>query len=336
MRDVAALAGVSLKTVSRVVNDEPGVTEAVRQRVQAAAARLDYRYNRAASNLRRGSSRSLLVGAVLQDLSNSFSAALLRSLEDVARERGLAVVASSLDEDAERERALVHDLVERRVDGLVLMPATDRQDYLVAERRAGLPTVFVDRAPCGVDADSVTVDNRAGAALATRHLLGQGHRRIAFVGDLPGIRTAADRLHGFHDAFAEVGLSADPALVVTGARTPQDAERVLGALLAHPDPPSAVFAGRNDLSTGAIRALRASGCSRRVALVGFDDFPLADLLDPPLTVVRQDVRRIGAAVGEMLLARMDGDASAPRHLEIEPTLVVRGSGEVPPDRPPLA
>ena len=126
MRDVAALAGVSLKTVSRVVNDEPGVTAEVRSRVQQAAARLDYRPNLTASNLRCASGRTRTVGALLQDVSNSFSSSLLRSLEDGARARGVAVLAASLDEDADRERTLVADLVARRVDGLVLMPATDR------------------------------------------------------------------------------------------------------------------------------------------------------------------------------------------------------------------
>src|SRR4051795_13421727 len=206
MRDVAALARVSLKTVSRVVNDEPGVKPEVRVRVQEAAHRLDYRPNLTASNLRRSSGRTRTVGALLQDISNSFSSALLRSLEDVARERGVAVLAASLDEDAERERALVGDLVGRRVDGLVLMPATDRQDYLSADLRAGLPTVFVDRAPRGVEADAVTVDNVGGACAATRHLLGQGHRRIAYLGDATPIRTAADRLEGYGAALEAAGL----------------------------------------------------------------------------------------------------------------------------------
>src|SRR5829696_4286024 len=159
MRDVAALAGVSLKTVSRVVNREPGVSPDVRKRVTLAVNRLDYRPNMAASNLRRTGARTGLVGALVQDLSNSFSASLLRALEDSARRRGTAVLAASLDEGADREQELVHDLVSRRVDGLVLMPATARQDYLIAELRTGTPAVFVDRPPRGIDVDSVVVDN---------------------------------------------------------------------------------------------------------------------------------------------------------------------------------
>ena len=332
MRDVAALAGVSLKTVSRVVNAEAGVKPEVRTRVQEAAARLDYRPNLTASNLRRSSGRTRTVGALLQDISNSFSAALLRSLEDVARARGVALLAASLDEDPDRERTLVADLVARRVDGLVLMPATDRQDYLAAELRAGLPTVFVDRPPRGVDADSVLVNNAGGAAIATRHLLDHGHTRIAYLGDATRIRTAADRLAGYRQALGEAGVPVPEDLVVAGLRDSDAAQRAVLALMALADPPTAVFSSRNSVSIGAVRGLRDAGRQHEVALVGFDDFPLADVLEPALSVVRQDVARIGASVGELLFRRLDGDTGEPRHVRIEPTLVPRGSGELPAAR----
>ena len=330
MRDVAALAGVSLKTVSRVVNEEPGVSPDVRERVSAAVQRLDYRPNLAASNLRRTGARSGLVGALVQDLSNSFSASLLRSLEDAARRRGTAVLAASLDEETEREQSLVHDLVTRRVDGLVIMPASERQDYLLAELRNDTPVVFVDRPPRGVDADSVTVDNFRGARTGVEHLLAQGHRRIAALLDIETISTAARRHEGFDAAYADRGLRADPRLVVPNLRSTDEATEVMLSLLALDDPPTAVFTGRNILSTGAVRALAERGLRREVALVGFDDFPLADLLDPPLTVIRQDVQRIGKTVADLLFARIDGDTSSARHIVIEPTLVERGSGEIPP------
>ena len=332
MRDVAALAGVSLKTVSRVVNDEPGVRQDVRERVSAAVLKLDYRTNLAASNLRRTGARTGLIGALVQDLSNSFSASMLRALEDFARLRGTAVLAASLDEEGDREEELVHDLVTRRVDGLVIMPASERQDYLVSELRTGTPAVFVDRAPRGVDADSVVVDNRGGAMMATEHLLSQGHRRIAALMDRQSIPTAALRHAGFVDAFTERGLRPDPRLVVTELRSTDEATRATHALLSLDDPPTAIFAGRNILSTGGVRGLAERGLRREVALVGFDDFPLADLLDPPLTVIRQDVSRIGKTVADMLFQRIDGNTAPPRHLVLDPTLVVRGSGEIPPGR----
>ncbi|GGL36821.1 LacI family DNA-binding transcriptional regulator [Phycicoccus endophyticus] len=328
MRDVAALAGVSLKTVSRVVNDEPGVSPAVRDRVRSAVRRLDYRPNLAASTLRRTGARTGLVGALVEDISNPYSAGVLRGLEDVARERGTGVLAASLDGGADRERALVHDLVTRRVDALVVMPASERQDYLVGELRTGTPVCFVDRPPRGVECDAVTVDNVLGARLATGHLLDRGHRRVGAVLFQPWISTARDRLAGFVAAHTERGLHAQGRLVVDDLTTAEQATEATHRLLALDDPPTAIFASRNILAAGAARALRDLGLGHEVALVGFDDFPLADLLDPPLTVVRQDMERIGRTAAARVFARVDGDTSPPQHVVLEPVLVPRGSGEI--------
>ncbi len=330
MKDVAALSGVSLKTVSRVVNREPGVSAGVRERVERAVTRLDYSHNVHASNLRRSGGRTGTIGALLQDISNSFSASLLRSLEDVARAEDTAVLAASLDEEPDREIALVRGLVARRVDGLVLMPATSRQEYLAAELRAGLPTVFVDRLPHGVDADSVTVDNVLGARHAVEHLVRQGHRRIAVLSDLSTIQTATERLRGYREVLQVAGIPADSTLEVAGLRNPEAAGEAVRRLCRSASPPTAIFAGRNDLAIGAVRTLRALGLAHRVAVVGFDDFPLADLLDPALTVMRQNVAQIGSEVGRLLFSRIAGDTSPPRRVIIEPTLVARGSGEIRP------
>jgi LacI family transcriptional regulator len=330
MKDVALLAGVSVKTVSRVVNGEPGASTAVRQRVLNAAERLDYRHNLGASTLRRKDARSGIVGALLQDVGNSFSAGLLRSLEDVLRHAGRSVLAASLDEEPERERDIVADLVARRADGLVLMPATHRHEYLISERRAGLPIVFVDRRPHGLDCDSVTVDNHGGAKLATNHLLSGGHRRIAMLSDLDEIETAVERRAGYRAALADAGVGFAPELLVPGIRSEEEAARTVAGLLELADPPTAILAGRNIITVGTVRALRAAGATREIAVVGFDDFPLADLVEPALTVVRQDVRLIGAEVGRILLDRIDGASGPPRHLVVDPTLVQRGSGEIRP------
>jgi LacI family transcriptional regulator len=332
MRDVAARAGVSIKTVSRVVNREDSVSPDVVYRVERAVTQLGYHHNLAASNLRRRHGRSAMVGALLQDVGNSFSASLLRSLEDAARERGVVIVAASLDEEAGRERALVEGLVRRRVEGLLLMPATHRQEYLADELRSGLPVVFVDRRPYGVDADSVTVDNAQGARGAVEHLIRQGHREIAYLGDLPSIQTAAARLTGYQAACAAAGLPLGPNLVHSGLRSEDEAIVVVHRLLRGPHPPTALFAARNSLAIGVIRELHRLGVAEKVALVGFDDFPLADMVAPALTVVRQNVRAIGAQVAKRLFARIDGDLSAPQHIVLPAELVPRGSGEIRPGR----
>jgi LacI family transcriptional regulator len=308
------------------------VSDDLRERVERAVERLDYTHNLTASNLRRSHGRTGVVGALVQDVSNSFSVGLLRSLEDAAREHQCVVLAASIDEETERERALVADLVARRVDGLILMPSTEDQSYLASEVRAGLPTVFVDRPPRGVEADSVLVDNRRGAKEAVTHLLDGGHTRVAVLVDLTSIPTAASRLRGYQTALKKAGITPDPGHVVTGLRTTEEARAALTAMMRRPDPPTAVFACRNILSIGAIRALRDLGLSQEVALVGFDDFPLADLMTPSLTVVRQNVREIGRRAAELLFSRIEGDASAPRRIVTVPTLVVRGSGEIPPPR----
>ena len=260
-----------------------------------------------------------MVGALLQDISNSFSSSLLRSLEDAARDRDVVIVAASLDEEPERERALVEGLVRRRVDGLLLMPATERHDYLADDLRSGLPIVFVDRRPNGVDTDSVTIDNARGSRLAVYHLVAHGHRRIAFLGDLPSIQTARNRLEGFEAAMHARRIPLDPSLTITSLRSPEDAEAAVSRLLDSEEPPTAIFAARNSLAVGTIRALHRLGKAGQIAVVGFDDFPLADIVDPPLTVVRQNVGAIGAEVAQRLFARIDGDTSPPRHVVLAPS-----------------
>jgi LacI family transcriptional regulator len=331
MREVAALAGVGIKTVSRVVNGEPGVSEETESRVQAAIERLDYRHNLAASHLRRGH-RTSSVGVLLQDVSNSFSGALLRSVEDVARERGVVVLSASLDESEERERRLVRDFMSRRIDGLLVMPASHDHAYLQNDLRAGVAIVLVDRPTRRLDADTVLVDNRGGARAAVDHLLRQGHRRVAFVGDVRSIATATERHEGYIEAIQAAGLSVDQSLVHFGLRTSDAARAGIAAMLCGDDPPTAVFGGRNEITVGAVQALRELGLSHRVALVGFDDFPMSDLLDPPVTVVRQEVGRVGRTAAELLFARMDGDDSATRRVVLPAVLVPRGSGEIPPQR----
>ena len=327
MKDVAALAGVSFKTVSRVVNAEPGVSPELVDRVLSAVARLDYRHNLGASNLRRGH-RTASIGVLLQDVGNSFSADVLRAVGDRARARGVVVLAASLDEEDDRERELVASFLARRVDGLVLMPAASDQSYLGADVRAGLAVVAIDRPPGSLDIDSVVADNRAGSAAAVTHLLAHGHRSIAYVGDRLSIWTASQRHAGYIDALAAAGIPVDPTLVRADLRGPDDACAAVAALLELPAPPTAIFAARNTACVGAVRALQEAGVQHRVALVGFDDFPASDLLDPRTTVVRQDTARLGHVAADLLLSRLDGDDSPVRRLVLATQLVRRGSGEL--------
>jgi LacI family transcriptional regulator len=328
MRDVAALAGVGIKTVSRVVNGEPGVSPAMAARVNQAAQALSFRPDLNAGNLRRNDRRSLSLGLVLASVDNPFCAAIHRAIEDVAGERGVAVLAGSTDEDPDRERALVSALTARRVDGLVVSAITPDQGYLRAEHDSGTPIVMVDRLAVGLDVDSVVVDNLAGARTATAHLIEHGHRRIAYLGDLARIETARQRHEGYLRALGAAGIPAGTAPASDDIHSEEAAERAVRALFAGPDAPTALFTSQNLITIGAIRALRAMNLHHSVALVGFDDFDLADLLEPKITVIAQDPSRIGTLAAERVFARLT-DPDLPTEVLTVPTrLVERGSGEI--------
>ena len=318
MSDVAHQAGVSIKTVSRVVNDEPGVHADTAERVLAAIERLGFRRNLGAFNLRRGESTGT-IGLVLEDVANPFYSGLTRAAEEVARRFGRQVLTGSSDEDPTRERELSLEFCARRVDGLIVIPAGKQHSYLMPEIASGMPVVFVDRPPGDVTADTILVDNAAGAAKAVAHLAAHGHRRIAFLGDAPTIFTAAERLRGFREGCARAGIP--HGLVAMGPHDEHTVRTMLG-------PATALITGNNRITVLVLRAL--AGATDRPALVGFDDFELADLLDPPVTVVALDPAVLGKAAAELLFARLEGDCSPPRRIVMPVRLIPRGSGEVGP------
>jgi len=326
MTDVARAAHVSLKTVSRVVNAEAGVRPDTAERVRHAIEELGFRRNDVARALRAGQvSRTL--GLVIEDIANPFYSGIMRGVEQVAREHGLLVIAGSSDESGERERELVMAFCDRRVDGLVVVPASDDHAYLLPEMRRGLKVVFLDRPPHGIDADAVLVDNVGGAEAAVEHLVQEGHRRIAMIGDTPTLFTAAQRLDGYRRALERHGIPFDEALVRLGQHDSDAAERATADMLALADPPSAIFTGNNRNTIGALRALASRP---RVALVGFDDFELAELLPVPVSVVAASPLELGRQAAALLADRLADDDEPPRTVVLPSTLVPRGSGEVRP------
>jgi len=328
MREVAALAGVSLKTVSRVINAEPAVSDDVRSRVVGAIQRLDYRHDHAASSLRRSDRKTSTIGVLLEDVSNPFSSALHREIEDVALRRGVLVLAGSSDEDEAREQQLIAAFTSRRVDGLIIVPASHDHSYLLSERRAGTSMVFVDRPPAFLDADSILTDNQAGARQGVAHLIARGHRRIGYLGDLMTITTAADRHQGYEQELATARIALDPLLVRLNVHGIDRADAATVELLKLAEPPSALFTSQNLLTIGASRALHRLDLHHRIALVGFDDVLLADLLDPGITVIAQDPSTMGRKAAEQLFRRIDGDQSPSVHLVVPTRLITRGSGEI--------
>ncbi|WP_107116338.1 LacI family DNA-binding transcriptional regulator [Streptomyces sp. NRRL F-4489] len=326
MKDVAARAGVGLKTVSRVVNGEPGVTPDTERRVQEAIAALGFRRNDSARILRKG--RTASIGLVLEDLADPFYGPLSRAVEEVARDHGALLINGSSAEDPTREQELALALCARRVDGLVVIPAGDDHRYLEPEIAAGVATVFVDRPAGRIDADVVLSDNFGGARDAVAHLIAHGHRRIGFIGDQPRIHTAKERLRGYRAAMAAAGLPVEDSWVSLGSTAPDRVRAAAAAMLAAPEPVTALFAGNNRVTVTAVRVLRAH--ARPVALVGFDDFELADLVHPAITVVAQDAAQLGRTAAGLLFRRLDGTGEPPQRLEIPTRLIPRGSGEIAP------
>jgi len=328
MRQVAALAGVGLKTVSRVINGESYVSEETKRKVDAAAAQLNYLPNLQAGNLSRSDRKTRTLGLLVGSVANPFSGAIHRAVEDLATEHGTSVFASSLDDDPTRERRIVDTFVRRRVDGLILSAVARSQAYLLPEIERGTPVAFVDREPVGVDADTVVCDNSEGAGLATAHLLRHGHRRIAFLGDRTEIWTERERRRGFLEALGAAGVPTSAATTVENLSDDDIAHAAVIRLMGQADAPTAIFSSQNLISIGVLRALRDLGLGRRVAVIGFDDFPLADLLDPAVTVVAQDPYRMGAIAAERIFARLDGDDSPPARHVVRTRLIERGSGEI--------
>lgn len=321
MKDVAARAGVGLKTVSRVVNGEAGVTADTERRVQEAIDALGFRRNDSARVLRKG--RTSSIGLVLEDLADPFYGPLNRAVEEVARAHGALLINGSSAEDPDREQELVLALCARRVDGLIVIPAGHDHRYLEPEIKAGVATVFVDRPAGRIDADAVLSDSFGGARSGAAHLIAHGHRRIGFVGDQPGIHTASERLRGYRTAMADAGLAIDDDWVSLGTTAPRRVHEAVRAMLALPEPVTAILTGNNRVTVTVVRVL--ADHDRPVALVGFDDIELADLLDPGLTVIAQDAATLGRTAAERLFHRLDGGADAPARVVVPTRLIARGS-----------
>jgi len=329
MHDVAAAAGVALKTVSRVVNDEPGVNPVTAERVREAIRRLGYRRNESARFLREG--RTASIGLVIEDVSDPFYSGLSRAVETVARRHGHLLFTGSSEEDPELERDIVMAFCARRVDGLIIVPAGTDHDYLRPELTAGVAVAFADRPPePGLEADTVLTDNHGGAAQGVAHLIRHGHRRIAFLGDDPAIYTARERLRGYRTALADAGLPYDEALVSMGQADPVRLRAVLDAMAALPHPPTALFTGNGRFTTQVLRILAARPIPDRPALLGFDDFELADLLVPGVSVVAQDPAGLGGTAAELLFRRIAGHRGPAERILLPTRIIARGSGEIPP------
>lgn len=324
LADVARLAGVSAKTVSRVYADPETVSPQTAARIRTAADRLNFRPNILARDLRRGGVSST-VAFVTAEFTNQFYIQVAAGVERECAAQGLTMVLASSD-DAEREQAVIDTLVTQRVRAVLFVPLGDDHSYLEGERRLGTAVVAIDRPACNLLADSVVLANRQGAYLATRQLIDRGHRRIGYVCNPATVYTQAERLAGYRQALAQAGLPSAPELVRAADDPEVPLENLVTELLDLAEPPTALVGGNNRATVGAIRALRARGTD--LALVGFDDFEMADVFG--VSVIAHEPIKMGVTAAQLALRRLDDPTGITGTVELPVHYVARGSGEKPP------
>lgn len=323
MEDVASRAGVSTSTVSHVLNGTRKVSPATVQAVQRAIQQLGYIPNTLARSLARSSTNT--IGVAISALSNHYFSETVHAIETECAKHGYMMLFADPHDDPEQELRVVTALHHRRVDGILLAPSTGSKalEYLQANE---VPTVLVDRM-MNEQFDQVGVENTRSTEALVTHLIEHGHRRIGFIAGRPGLGTTDERVAGYRAALQAAGLLVDPQLVVNGDSNSETARIATAQLLALPARPTAIMAGNNLMTLGAMHALRDAKVEvpGHIALVGFDDFDWADFFVPRLTLIAQPVKELGARAVQMLLQRMASPAAPTHSVRLSPTLQLRNS-----------
>ncbi len=305
MRDVAELAGVSITTVSHVVNSTRPVAEDTKVKVLAAIEQTGYTGDAIARSLVTGGTRS--VGVAISLIANPYFAELIRAIEHEITRSGYTLVLADTHDEPAAEQSAVRTLRSRRVDGLILTPSPRATGTVLPElRTVGIPTVLVDRLTTSQEIDQVGPENVYATSGLVQHLAERGHRRIGMISGTDGLATSTERVLGYRLGLGRSKLTWDPALVVSGASAAAPAALALGKLLDEPEPPTAVVAGNNTMLSGVLHECRRRGIriGSDLAVVGYDEVEWADLVDPPITTVAQPIAEMGEAAVQMLLARI--------------------------------
>lgn len=335
IRDVAQLAGVSTATVSKVLNDGAYVSASARERVHAAVGKLDYRPNTIARSLKK--QRTHTIGLITDDLKGVFTMPLMLGVEEAVSAEGFGVFLCNSHGEPPRERSHLRMLLDKQVEGVILLSG-----YRVRERGAptlplgGLPIVYLYQYTRDVAAPSVIPDDRGGAELGTRHLLGLGRRRIGFINGPPHYEATHRRLDGYRNALDQAGVAFDPALVRVGTWHQSSGYDLATELMALPDPPDAIFCSADGLAVGALDALHQLGARvpDDVAVVGFDDRDFAAHQRPPLTTVALPLYEMGRLAGDLILKAARGTAGTPTVHVVPCRLVQRQSCGASSETPP--
>lgn len=306
IRDVAKRAGVAPITVSRCINNSGYCSQETRTRVEAAIAELGFVPNRLASGLRSKHTHTLAL--VLTDITNPFFTTIARGVEDIASEAGYTVIFCNTDESVTKEQMYLQMLLEKRVDGVLLVPALSGIDSVHLLKKQGTPIVVIDRRLPDLQTDVVRCDSEGGAYALTRLLLSLGHRKIAILNGPSGVSTSEDRLSGYRRALTEAGIATDPRLEFYGAFIQDSGFEMTYKAMADAQKPTAIFAANNFITFGALKALHEMGLRvpEDVAIVGFDDLPPALVTFPFLTVAAQPAYEMGRKAIEILLDKLSG------------------------------
>ncbi len=326
MRDIAGLAGVSVTTVSHVVNNTRRVAPATRLRVLEAIAATGYQHNTIARALARGGSRS--IGLALSALSNPYLADIVTAIERRVKAHGSMVLLGETHENAEQEYDLVDTFLVRSVDGVILAPGPrSLARTLPALLESGVPTVLIDRLMAPGAFDQVGSENRQAVASIVDHLAAHGHQRIALISGLSGLPTTVERQHGYAIGLMRSGLPFRRALVADGGSHGVAAARAMSKLWSLSPRPTAVIAANNFMTVGVLKYLAAQRIDvpGDIAVAGYDDFEWAELMSTPITAVAQDWATIGADAVEMLFARIADPDREPRSHRVPAKLIVRRS-----------
>lgn len=325
MRDVAEQAGVSVTTVSHVINKTRPVNPETRTRVEQAMQVLGYQPNMLARSLRRGKTHT--IGVILPDNANPYFAEVARGIEDTSFSKGYSVVLCNSDNDLDKEHLYTNVLIEKQVDGIIFVAAGLSEENINSLQKRGVPSVLIDRQVPGVQLDSVFADNQSGGFLATNHLINLGHRSIACITGPKGVRSSSERIGGYLQALAAAGIPANPDWLVEGDFQYQSGYAAAQQLFKTGATPSAIFACNDLMAIGAYRYAYENQLNipGDISIIGFDDIRLAEYTNPPLTTIHQSKDRMGALAAELLLERIANGNLPFRHEIVGVQLVVRSS-----------
>jgi LacI family transcriptional regulator len=326
IKEVAKLAGVSIATVSNVINDTKYVSNEVKKQVYDAMSVLNYVPNTLAKSLRVSESR--LIGLMISDISNQFFSLVVRGIEDGLAQEGYNVLLCNTDSNIEKEREYLKVLLGKRIDGIIVSSSGDSEEYFKEMWRLDVPLVFLNRCPNPLVSDSVTTNNREGALLATEHLIQHGYRKIGMITGPQNISTGRDRFVGFKQAIHHHGLTLHDHLIKNGQFTVQSGYELMKELMNESEKPEAVFVSNNFMTLGAYNYLQENGIRipDDLAIIGFDDPEWAAIVNAPLTAIRQPTYEQGALAAQLIIQRIKNEEQRePQEIYLKPELIVRKS-----------